>query len=300
MDTLPTRKEILKGFGLVLFAVLVWSGWSVISRFGVKSNLTPYDITAIRFTTAGLILLPIALKKGFRIGEYGFRSALLMSVLMGACYTTIAIMGMQYAPVSHAGTTMNGSLVLVTTATGFFLLGEAFSLLQFSGVFITLAGIILMMTAKAVNSPDIHLGHALFLIAALMWGSYIYFVKKWKVDALHAASIVCVFSMCYYMPFYLLFANKSHINAGNWVAILSQAAYQGILTAIIAFICFNKGLAIIGAARAGAMIPLVPAIATLMAIPLLGEIPSSLEIIGVVTVSVGVLIASGIIKISSS
>ena len=36
----------------------MWSGFSLISRMGGKSILTPYDIFALRLATASLVLLP--------------------------------------------------------------------------------------------------------------------------------------------------------------------------------------------------------------------------------------------------
>ena len=286
----------LKGFAYVLFAVIIWSGWTVISRFAVKWNLSPYDVTAIRFTTAGIILLPVLIKKGFAISGHNVRDSLVMSLLMGAGFVNIATMGMLFAPVSHISTTLNGTTAILTTIAGIFLLGERFSRSQFSGIVITVTGLVVIFTAKEASAPDIHLGHALFITAASMWAAYIYLVKKWKVEALHSAAIVSVFSMFYYMPFYLIFADKSHINIENWQPILFQAFYQGVLTAILALFLFNKGLLIIGAARAGAMIPLVPVLSTMLAVVILQETPSFVELSGVLIVSIGVLLSSGILK----
>jgi drug/metabolite transporter (DMT)-like permease len=54
----PTISEYLRGALYATAAVSIWAGWVVAARLGVKTSLTPWDITAIRFSVAGLILLP--------------------------------------------------------------------------------------------------------------------------------------------------------------------------------------------------------------------------------------------------
>ena len=36
----------------ILFAVLVWVGWTVSSSYSVRAGLTAYDLTALRFGLA--------------------------------------------------------------------------------------------------------------------------------------------------------------------------------------------------------------------------------------------------------
>jgi drug/metabolite transporter (DMT)-like permease len=283
-----------------MFAILVWSGWMVASRYAVKGSLTAYDITAIRFTVGGLILLPVVLRKGLRIAPYGFAGGLVLSLLIGAPYTNIAVAGMMFAPASHASTVINGTLLIITTVVGIYVLREKTTPLRIIGVICSLAGIGCMLIARgADNDPNQWLGHILFVISGAMWAGYTLLVRAWKADALHAAAIVCVFSMILYLPFYLLFA-QSHIGLHNWQEVAFQGFYQGLLTAVLALTAFNAGIGILGAARAGALIPLVPAISTLLAIPILHEIPTWLECFGVAAVSFGVFLASGIIEKSIS
>jgi drug/metabolite transporter (DMT)-like permease len=289
------QHNTLKGIACVMLSVFIWSGWMVVSRFAVKGSLMPADITAIRFTTAGLLLLPIALRRGLSIGPWGWRSGFLLSLLIGAPYTLIATAGMMYAPASHASTVINGTLLVLTTVVGIHGLREETSALRLAGVLCSLIGIVCMLVAKsAYGSADQWIGHLLFVVSGLLWGGYTLLARAWRVDAKHAAAAVCVFAMISYMPFYLLFV-RSHIGLHNWQAVAFQAVYQGLFTGVIAFVAFNTGIHILGALRTGAFIPLVPVISTLLAIPVLGEVPTLLEWTGVASVSFGVFLASGIL-----
>ena len=289
----------LKGFCYIIFAVFIWSGWIVASRYSVKGTLSAYDITAIRFTTAGLFLLPVAFKKGLKIGPWGYGSAFLLSLLLGASYMNIAALGMQFTPASHASTLINGTVLVVTSLAGILLMHEPFTRLRLLGIGIILSGIATIIVVASPNDahlyPSAWQGHILFILAGCMFGTYTLLAKKWHIAPLHATAIVSVISMLYYMPFYLLLG-KSHIGTANLYEVAFQAGYQGILTAVIAFMLFNKGVLLIGATKAGAFVPLVPVISTLIAIPVLHEIPSVYEWIGVFMVSCGVLLASGVIR----
>ena len=50
--------DYIRGALYGLAAVSIWSGWIVVARLGLQTSLTPWDIAALRFGVAGLLLLP--------------------------------------------------------------------------------------------------------------------------------------------------------------------------------------------------------------------------------------------------
>jgi hypothetical protein len=69
----PTTSEYIRGSLYGLAAVSIWAGWIVAVRLGIRTSLAPWDIVAIRFGVAGLILLPYLLKKGLAVNRLGWR-----------------------------------------------------------------------------------------------------------------------------------------------------------------------------------------------------------------------------------
>jgi len=63
----PTTSDYIRGSLYGLAAVSLWAAWVVAVRFGLRTSLKPWDITAIRFAVAGVILLPYLLKKGLAV-----------------------------------------------------------------------------------------------------------------------------------------------------------------------------------------------------------------------------------------
>ena len=52
----------LEGAACGLTAVSIWAGWSVVTRLAVTTGLDAWDIPALRFGVAGLLLLPILIR----------------------------------------------------------------------------------------------------------------------------------------------------------------------------------------------------------------------------------------------
>jgi drug/metabolite transporter (DMT)-like permease len=61
----------------------------------------------------------------------------------------------------------------------------------------------------------------------------------------------------------------------------------------VALITYNRAVSLLGAAAATAVIALLPAVASILAILVLGETPSPAEGVSIVVIALGVLLASG-------
>ena len=61
----------LKGVVFGLAAVSIWAGWSAMTRLAVTTNLDAWDIPALRFGVAGLLLSPILLRRGLARDRLG-------------------------------------------------------------------------------------------------------------------------------------------------------------------------------------------------------------------------------------
>jgi drug/metabolite transporter (DMT)-like permease len=62
----------LRGAVFGLAAVSIWAGWSAITRLAVITNLDAWDIPVPRFGVAGLLLLPIVIRRGLALDRLGW------------------------------------------------------------------------------------------------------------------------------------------------------------------------------------------------------------------------------------
>ncbi len=75
--------------------------------------------------------------------------------------------------------------------------------------------------------------------------------------------------------------------------IAFQMLFQSVVATILSLYLFGKAVSILGASAGAAFGALVPAMAALLAIPIVGETPSPSDWAGILAVSLGVYLASG-------
>ena len=98
----PTTSEYMRGSLYGIAAVSIWASWIVAVRLGIRTSLKPWDITAIRFGVAGLILLPYLLKKGLAVDRLGGVGLAAIVLGGGAPMVLVSYAGLLFAPAAHA------------------------------------------------------------------------------------------------------------------------------------------------------------------------------------------------------
>jgi drug/metabolite transporter (DMT)-like permease len=151
--------------------------------------------------------------------------------------------------------------------------------------------------AIVVGQPDALegqriLGHALFVLAALLWACFTVVMQRSALDPLHAAALVAAGSLALYLPFYGMICG-TRLTAVPLGGLAMQALFQGVLVTIVSLLLYGRAIAILGASGGAAFGALVPAVSALIAIPLLGEWPDKMDWIGITLISAGVYLASG-------
>jgi drug/metabolite transporter (DMT)-like permease len=275
-----------------LLAVSVWAGNIVVAGLGLRSSLTAWDISAIRFGVAGLLLLPYLLRHGLAIDRLGWLGVSAL-VLGGAPTVLFANLGLLFAPAAHAGALFPGVMPLMVAILAAIILKEPFTTPKKIGFALIVCGVVgIVWSAGATIGTRQNIGHALFLGSALTWACYTVALRRARLDGLHAAAISAVGSLLLYLPPYVIVAGMSVLEASP-AAIALQALVQGLLTAIISYVLYGAAVRILGASSGAAFAALCPAMTALMAIPVLGEWPSALDWTAIGVISIGVYVVAG-------
>ncbi|OCK61982.1 DMT family transporter [Bradyrhizobium sp. LMTR 3] len=276
-----------------LAAVSIWSGWIVVARLGLQTSLTPWDIAALRFGVAGLLLLPYVLQKGLALRRLGF-IGLAAVVLGGGAPVLLANTGLLFAPAAHAGALFPGVMPLAVAVLAAAFLHEAFTDAKKIGFALIMIGVfgIGWSTAGAID-PKQTTGHALFLASAFAWACYTVAMRRARLDGLHAAGIAAVGALILYVPVYFLVEGAAGLGGASLGDVALQAFVQGVLTAIASLVFYGRAVSLLGASSGAAFAALCPAMTAVMAIPVLGEWPAMLDWIAIALISTGVYVVSG-------
>jgi drug/metabolite transporter (DMT)-like permease len=124
-----------------------------------------------------------------------------------------------------------------------------------------------------------------------MWAIYTLLVRRSGLKPIQAAALICAWSALLFLPAYLLLG-LSRFGRASAGEIALQAGYQGVLMSGVALFTYNRAISLLGSAAATAMIALLPAVASILAIPILGETPTPTEGAAIAITVIGVLLAS--------
>jgi len=289
----PPVSDYVRGALYGLAAVSIWAGWIVASRLGLRTSLTPYDITAIRFGVAGLIVLPYLVRKGLAFDRLGWIGLVAILIGGGAPMVLTANAGLLFAPAAHAGALFPGVMPLFVAILAAVVLREPFRVSKRIGFVLILIGVVGIVwgAGGAIGSRQ-NIGHALFLGAGIFWACYTVAMRRARLDGLHAAAIAAVGALITYVPAYAVIRGASIIHA-PWRDVALQAVVQGLLTAVISLLLYGRAVAILGASSGAAFAALCPVMTALLGIPILGEWPQPIDWIAIVLISAGVYFVSG-------
>lgn len=284
--------EYMRGALYGLAAVSIWSGWIVIARLGLRTNLSPWDIAALRFGVAGFLLAPYVFRRGLAFDRLGW-IGLAAIVLGGAAPVFLANSGLLFAPAAHAGALFPGVMPLIVALLAAVLLKEDFTRTKMIGFGLIMPGVICIAWGSGGELGALqNVGHGLFLGAGLTWAFYTVAMRKARLDGLHAAAISAVGSMILYLPVFAILPGGTLAKA-PWSDVALQAVVQGVLTAIISLLLYGRAVSILGASSGAAFAALCPVMTAVLGIPILGEWPATLDWGAISLISSGVYIVSG-------
>lgn len=295
MYGVPRLMRSKNAYGVLcgLIAVFIWSAFIIASRFGVRTHLTPWDVVAIRFAVAGIVLAPYLLAKGLAFERLGWGGLAAVVIGCGAPSVLFVNAGLLFAPAAHAGALYPGGVPLMVAILATVLLGDPPSAFRKVGLVLIVLGTLCMVLGNGgtIGSRQ-NVGQALFLAAAFVWGGYTVAMRRAQLDGLHAAAIAAVISLILYLPPYL-YINGLRVLSVPPAELALQAVVQGLLTAIVALLLYGRTVSILGPTRAAAFVALTPVVTAILAIPALGEWPSPADWTSIAIISAGVYVVSG-------
>jgi len=278
-------------------AASIWASWSVLTRLAVTTGLDAWDIAALRFGVAGLLLSPVLVRRGLARDRLGWLGLVVIIAGLGPPYVLVAAGGLHFAPASDQGALNPGCMPLFVALIAAIFLGEKLSRARKSGLSLILAGALIIVgwhtAARSAGwSASRSFGDMLFLFAAFLSACFTVVMRQAKLNPLHAAALVSTGSLVSYLPIYLAL-HGTRLAKLPITEITVHAIFQGVLVTIVSLLLYGRAVEILGASGGAAFGALVPALSALFAIPLLGEWPHATDWLGIVLISAGVYLASG-------
>ncbi|MGA8258954.1 MAG: DMT family transporter [Arenicellales bacterium] len=279
---------------LLACAVLLWSGNFIAGR-ALGGSVPAVGLNFYRWSLALLILAPVALteiRRRRRIILGAWRYLLALGLTGVAGFHILVYKALENT------TATNALLVLSTAPAAIMLLsrlalGEPIGPRQWLGIGVSFAGAVVLIChgdLEALEGLGLGRGELWMLAAVPVWSSYSVLLKR-RPPSLPERSTLAVstaFGLLWMTPLVVLYPGVLDV---AWTpAIAGGVAYIGAGASVVAFLCWNRGVALVGPARAGVFINLMPVSGALLASLILGEALRPYHAAGAALVFTGILL----------
>jgi drug/metabolite transporter (DMT)-like permease len=281
---------------LLAITALCWAGNAVVGRLAA-GHIPPVTLSFLRWSLAFLIILPLAWKHLVR--DWGAIRARLGTMVVLSVTGIGAFNTLQYWALEHTEA-LNTLLLqsagpLFVAVWSLILLGVRLTLAQACGILLSLTGVMVILLRGDLTTLagiEFNKGDLIFTVALAIFG--LYSVLSLKRPEIHGLSFVGFTFGCgaaTLIPLLiveLFYRPVMQIDTTNLLTLF----YVAVFPSTLAYLCFNRGVQLIGANRAAPFFHVVPVFGSIMAIVFLGERPQLSHFIGFALVLIGVFVAS--------
>jgi drug/metabolite transporter (DMT)-like permease len=274
-----------------------WAGNLVLGR-GLAETMPPVTLAVGRWLVALLLLLPFVLRGLWHQRELLWQQRWLILLCGGfgiAGYNALAYVALQTVPAVNVAF-LNSTLPLMIPVAAFLLSRDRVSRQTLAGIAVSFAGICWIVSRGNLAALlALHFEHAdlLVLLAILNYAVYSVLLRRRSpaLDPLVFLAATMAAGLLVLLPFWIW-----ELHAGAVIptdsASVAAVLYIGIFASLLAFILWNRCVAMLGAAVTGVSFHLVAVFTALLAFILLGEPVQGFHALGILLILAGFGIAT--------
>ena len=281
---------------LLSITALCWAGNAIVGRLAA-GHIPPATLSFLRWSLAFLLILPFAwkhLRQDWAAIRARLGTMIVLSVTGIGAFNTLQYWALEHTQALNT-LLLQSAGPLFVAIWSLILLGVRLTLAQAGGIVLSLTGVLVILLhgdLTALTSIAFNKGDIIFTVALLIFG--LYSVLSLKRPQIHGLSFVgftfgcgaaCLVPL---LIWELLTRPVMALNATNLLSLF----YVAVFPSTVAYLCFNRGVQLIGANRAAPFFHVVPVFGSVMAIAFLGERPQAFHIIGFALVLTGVFVAA--------
>jgi len=277
-------------------AALLWAGNFVLGR-AVNARIPPVGLAFWRWAVA-LLVLVVANRRGlvaqWPLVARSWRVLVPLGILGVGNFNTLVYVGLRETTATNAlllNSACPAFIVALSSAAGF----SRTTLRQVAGIAISLAGVLVILgrgDPRALLSVGFNRGDAWVLAAVLSWALYTVLLARRPsgIDPFVLLTALVAVGVAWIAPFYaweMARGARFPVSPASVLTVL----YVALAASVVAYAFWNRGVAEVGANRAGVFLHLMPAFGTALAVVLLGESFLLFQLAGIALILCGVYLA---------
>ena len=281
---------------LLVLTMLFWAGNMIVGRW-IAGQVPPVTLAFLRWLGASVFILPIAwryIRQDCDVIRAHLPVLIVLGITGSGLFNTLQYAALVTTTATSAGVIYACGPIMILL-TSYLLNGERITGAQVAAVAISLAGVAIILTHGApqdLAATIINRGDVIMLIAVAVWAFYTAYLNR--RPALHPLTFAAVtFWVAAILNLPLSAIELAHgaqflLTPKTALAIL----YTAIFPSLLAYLFYNRGVELLGPAKAGAYINLVPMFAAALGLLVLGERPGLYHFAGFALILTGVAIVS--------
>lgn len=283
------------GPALLSLGALSWAASVVVGR-AAAADIPPSLFTVLRWTGALLIVAPLAWPHLRYDGPALWRRrwvVLLVAFLGVGAYNNLVYHGLHQTTAVNA-LLLNSATPLFIIVVAFLVFGDRPTARQVLAITISVAGVAIIAaegSLEVLRRLNFNPGDLIITLAVLFYAIYSALLRlRPLVHPLSFLAATVALGALMMLPFAgYEYAEGARLHPTP-LAILS-IAYSAVFPAAMAYLFYNRGVELIGAARAGQYIHLMPVFGILLAVLFLGETLHPYHLAGIALIATGLWLA---------
>jgi len=292
------QKQNNLAYLFLILATIFWSGNFIVGKAASIFEIPPFSLNFYRWLFAGLILIPftfkeLILKKNYIYKNLGF--FIILGITSITIFNSIVYYSLHYTQVI-SGVLMISTIPVWIIFISSILKIEKTNIFQIIGVGLSLMGVIFIITKADLNlikNLDFNKGDLTMVVAMFSWAIYSALLKKktYEISQITLLQVVIITGLIFLIPIYII-----EMNLGNVIKLdkpfLLTLTYVVLFPGLASFFFWIKGIALIGANRAGAFLHLMPIFGAIMAMVIFKEKFMFYHILGAIFIISGITLSN--------
>ena len=288
---------------LLILTTLFWSGNFIVGKAASIYQIPPFSLNFYRWLFAFLILLPFTFKEILSHKKYildNISFFIILGITSITIFNSIVYYSLYYTQVI-SGVLMISTIPVWIMFIASILKIEKTNLFQIIGVILSLTGVVFIITKadiELIKSLDFNKGDLSMVVAMFAWATYSTLLRKktYEISQIALLEIIIICGLVFLIPIYFI-----EMSSGNLIILgkpfILTLTYVVLFPGILAFLFWIKGIAIIGANRAGVFLHLMPIFGALMAMVIFKEKFMFYHSLGAIFIIAGITLSNKNIKI---
>ncbi len=281
---------------LLALAGLFWSGNHIAGRAGA-GHVPPISLASARWLLGAALMWPFVrhhVRRDWPEIRRGWKSILVLSILGGSIFSALQYYALQQTTALNASI-FNSFAPAIIVVTGALLFRDRLSLINIGGITLSFIGVLVIVSRGSLDvfrTISFNFGDVVLLVNMAFWAIYSTFLRtRPPIHYLTFTFLLALIAGAALIPFWAWEHTHGFPFQPTWLT-LSVLLFVTVFPGILAYVCWNRGIAAVGASRGGVFLHLIPFYGAVLATTLLGESLMPFHVVGCGLILAGVWFAA--------